>query len=41
MKGDANYDRVTSKEEFLTWVNAQNKDQSGIERPWEMSAEVK
>jgi len=39
MKGDANYDRVTSKEEFLTWVNAQNNDQAGIERPWEMSAE--
>jgi len=38
MKGDANYDRVTSKHEFLDWVMAQDKDMEGVERPWEMSA---
>jgi len=40
MKGDANYDRLTTREEFFVWVTAQNKDKDGIERPWEMSAEA-
>lgn len=39
MKGDANYDREVSKQEFLTWANNQDKSNPGIERPWEMKAE--
>merc|ERR1712150_7856 len=39
MKGDANYDREVSKEEFLAWANNQDKSNPGIERPWEMKAE--